>query len=418
MSSQVFTNSKEGSVFGGILLIAGSCIGAGMLALPVITGIAGFIPSLIWFFFAWVFMAVTGLLLLEANLALGYNLSLVSLAEKTLGKRGKILCWVLFLFLFYCLSIAYIAASGDLLKGIFEDFLHIKIPNWFGSLLFTVIFGVVIAKGTKTVDYLNRFLMVGLICAYVTLVALGSFQVHLEFLEDRFWKYSLASIPVLIISFGYHNMIPSLAMYFKGDLKRLRTTVIIGSVIPLLIYLIWQIVMLGMIPSENRGQLLIALHQGKEATEVLRQLMKHSAITGIAQTFALFAIVTSFLAQSLSLVDFLGDGLKIPKEKWGRFFLILLTLIPPYIFAFLYPGIFIRALNLAGGFSAVILFGVMPVLMVWIIRKQQKGKILPLIPIGKGLLSLIFILALAIFFLEVMQELGFSFLPVDIDVTP
>ena len=80
---------KEGSILGGVLLIAGCCIGAGMLALPVVTGIGGFIPSIILMVFIWLFMATTGMLLLEANLALGVNLSLISLAEKTLGKPGK-----------------------------------------------------------------------------------------------------------------------------------------------------------------------------------------------------------------------------------------------------------------------------------------------------------------------------------------
>ena len=101
--------TKAGSLLGGILLIAGSCIGAGMLALPVVTGVGGFVPSIAIFLFTWLFMSTTGLLLLEANLTLGYDLSLISLAQKTLGSVGKAGCWLLFLFLasrdvwtFYC----------------------------------------------------------------------------------------------------------------------------------------------------------------------------------------------------------------------------------------------------------------------------------------------------------------------------
>jgi len=136
MNSQI----KEGSVLGGILLIAGSCIGAGMLALPVITGIGGFLPSIFMLVVAWLFMTATGLLLLEANLTIGYNLSLISIAEYTLGKGGKVLCWILFVFLFYSLSIAYIAASGEILQSITADLLGIEVPVWSGSLLFTGIF--------------------------------------------------------------------------------------------------------------------------------------------------------------------------------------------------------------------------------------------------------------------------------------
>src|ERR1700722_1114498 len=161
---------KEGSVLGGILLIAGSCIGAGMLALPVITGLSGFVPSVVMLILAWLFMTLTSFLLLEANLAIGHNLSLISIAEKTLGKGGKILCWLLFIFLFYSLSIAYIAASGSILQSIIADLFEYNLPDWIGSLFFSLAFGIVLYTGTRHVDYLNRVLMLGLVVTYGLLV--------------------------------------------------------------------------------------------------------------------------------------------------------------------------------------------------------------------------------------------------------
>lgn len=398
---------KKGSVIGGILLISGSCIGAGMLALPVITGVGGFIPSAILFFFSWLFMTITALLLLEANLTLGYQLSLISIAKKTLGPVGKLLCWILFVFLFYSLGIAYIAASGDIVKGIASDFLSIQIPTWVGSVVFTLFFGIVIYLGTRPVDYLNRILMVGLLIAYLLLVILGTRYVRPALLAHSNWKLSFISLPVLVISFGFHNMIPSLAEYLHGDIGRLKKTVIFGSLIPLAIYLIWEAVLLGIIPVEGRGGLADALDKGSAATTALRMVVGKAWVCTVADAFALFAIITSFLAQSLSLVDFLSDGLKIPKKHLGRVFLIALTLVPPFVFAFLYPGIFIQALNMAGGFSAVLLFGVMPALMVWILRYRQRIPHPVIVPWGRFLLVLVLIAAFAIFFLELAKVLGF-----------
>ena len=60
-------SESKGSVLGGMLLIAGSCIGAGMLGLPIVTGISGFLPSLALFFCGWLFMTATALLLVEVN---------------------------------------------------------------------------------------------------------------------------------------------------------------------------------------------------------------------------------------------------------------------------------------------------------------------------------------------------------------
>jgi tyrosine-specific transport protein len=397
---------KYGSVLGGILLIAGSCIGAGMLALPVITGWAGFWPAVAMLFIAWLFMTSTSLLLLEANLAIGYDLSLISIAERTLGKVGKALCWLLFIFLFYSLSIAYISASGTILQSIVLDLTGWPLPEAWGSVLFTLIFAVVIYAGTQPVDYLNRVLVAGLIGAYCILVLLGSFHINRAYLTEQHWPYAVFALPVLVISFGFHNMIPSLAMYLKGDVRRLRLTLILGSLVPLLVYILWEAVMLGIIPVRGREGLLMALDKGVVATEALRAALGQSWITIVAQAFALFAIITSFLTQSLSLVDFLADGLRISKEGIGRVGLILLSLLPPFIFAFMCPGIFISALSFAGGFVAVILFGVMPVSMVWVLRYKQHVKSCSLFPWGRSVLIMVFLVAIAIFALEAMQEWG------------
>ncbi len=341
---------------------------------------------------------------------MGYHLSLVSLAEKTLGAFGKTTTWLLFLFLFYSLNVAYIGASGPILQSLFKDFLKISIPAWVGSLLFTSLFAFVIYKGMRSVDYLNRLLMLALLLSYIVLVFLGASYVKKENLFQGEFKYAFIALPILVISFGFHNMIPTLAEYFKGDRTRLQITVFLGSLVPLIIYLIWEMVMLGIIPIEGKQGLIQGLKEGEPVTEVLRTLLGRSWVASVAEAFSLFAIITSFLAQSLSLVDFLADGLKIKKEKKNRLFLIMLTLLPPFISAFLYPKVFIHALNMAGGFSAVILFGVFPVLMVWKLRYREKEN-KPLLFGGRFLLILIFLFAWAVFTIELSEELGWELLP-------
>lgn len=411
--SKVFMDGiKSGSVLGGVLLVAGSCIGAGMLAVPVITGMAGFVPSTFMFLFAWAFMTATALLLLEANLSMGHHLSLISLSQKTLGTWGKGATWFFFLFLFYSLNVAYIAASGPIVQGLIKNIFEISLPPWAGSLGFTLLFAIVIYYGVRPVDYLNRILMIGLIIAYFALVFLGAFYIEKANLLQGQLKYALVTLPILIISFGFHNMIPTLADYFKGNVRKLKITIYLGSVIPLLIYLVWEAIMLGIIPIEGKAGLMEGLKEGVPVTEVLHDLLGTSWVSSVAEAFSLFAITTSFLAQSLSFVDFLSDGLKISKEGQSRVFLITITLLPPFIAAFLYPRVFIHALNMAGGLSAVILFGVFPALMAWKVRKKKEHE--PILGGGKSLLLLVLIFALAIFFFQLAEELGWSLLPKDV----
>ena len=132
--------NKTGTFIGGTLLIAGSCIGAGMLALPIATGLAGFIPSVFSFLIAWGFMTLTGLLLVEVQSTFKERVNIGSMAERAMGPAGRIISWVLYLFLFYSLLIAYISGSGSL------AFTSFSIPKWLGSTIFTIGFGLLASR--------------------------------------------------------------------------------------------------------------------------------------------------------------------------------------------------------------------------------------------------------------------------------
>ena len=385
------TSVKKGSILGGILLIAGCCIGAGMLGLPVLSATAGFTPSVISFIVCWLFMLSTGLLVLEVNLSIGKESNIVSMAELTLGRVGKWISWAVFLFLFYSLMVAYLTASGALVVDFIQEIFGFQIHANIGSVIFCALFGAVIYWGTCAVDWLNRLLMLGLILSYALLIVVGSPHVDGVLLQRANWSEAILVIPAAILSFGFHNLVPSMTTYLHGNRKALIWTFVIGSVIPLFIYLVWEWLILGIVPLT---EFKTALDQGEIATQALKSTVGISWVTDVAQMFALFAIITSLLGVALSFVDFLSDGLKVKKTSLGKVTLITLALVPPLIFAFFHPTIFLVALNYAGGFGAVILFGILPALMVWRGRYYQGLLNKPIVPGGKPVLALIIIFAI------------------------
>lgn len=399
------SHTKNGSLIGGILLVAGCCIGAGMLGLPVLSAMAGFKPSVAMFIVSWLFMMTTGLLLLEVNLWFKDEVSIVSMADRTLGMGGKLIAWFVFLFLFYSLMVAYVAASGELFSDFCDIWAGIAVPRWMGSLIMSVVFGMMIYLGTGAVDRLNRLLMLGLVLSYILLVLVGSAHVNPEFLKHEDWKEAVYVLPVLIISFGFHNLVPSLTNYFKRDAKRLKLTIIIGSAIPLFIYLAWEWLILGLVPLEGAGSFQEALSHGDIATHALKSAVGASWIVDVGQFFAFFALITSFLGVSLSFVDFLADGLQIKKDPKGKVMLCCLVLMPPFIFSLIYPHLFLTALNYAGGFGAVILFGILPASMVWAGRYRQCLGMRPIVPGGRGTLSVIMICSVLIVVLQLIHEI-------------
>ena len=72
---------------------------------------------------------------------------------------------------------------------------------------------------------------------------------------------ALSAIPVIFTSFGFHGSVPSIVSYMNGDIRKLRRVFVIGSAIPLIAYLFWQLVTLGSIDS-NTFIGLMAEHSG------------------------------------------------------------------------------------------------------------------------------------------------------------
>ncbi len=395
-------SKKPGSLLGGALLITGSCVGAGMLGLPILSGLAGFYPALLMFLVAWLFMTLTGLLLVEANGWFPKQVNLLSMVEHVLGRPGKVFCWVTYLFLFYALLVAYISASGSLFSTLLQNVGGVSLPIWGGSLFFVLVFGCVVYKGTRQVDLWNRVLMVGKILFFFSLVAVGVAYVKPKLLARTDFSLSLFSLPILITSFGFHNMIPSLTAYMNRDLKRVRKSIWIGSLFAFFIYIVWEILVLGIVPIDGPNGLFQSYRMDKEGSQALSAFLQSEWVALFAQGLAFFAILTSFLAQSLSFVHFLADGFKISHEKKESFSLCLLALAPPLILSLIYPRLFFKALDFAGGICAVLLFGVMPVLTVWIGRYLKKTSSPYTLMGGKGLLICILAFSLFIFGFEVL----------------
>lgn len=84
---------KRSKLIGGILLIVGTSIGGGMLALPVAMASAGLGASILFLLLCWLVMTTAALLILEVNLRLPAGSNLVSMAKMTLGVPGQIIAW-------------------------------------------------------------------------------------------------------------------------------------------------------------------------------------------------------------------------------------------------------------------------------------------------------------------------------------
>jgi tyrosine-specific transport protein len=359
---------------GGILLIVGTSIGGGMLALPVANAATGFWQSSLFLLLCWSLMTLGALFILEVNLYLPPGKNMVSMASATLGIPGLWMAWLSYLFLLYTLLSAYISGGTDVLGGLLRG-IGIHAPPWLLSVFFTMAFGLVVYAGIRQVDLLNRGLMFAKLAVYLVLVVLIAPFVQLDHYEGGHIHYITGSVMILITSFGFAIIVPNLRVYFNDDVQVLKKVVLIGSLIPLLCYIAWDAVIMGSLPSTGQEGLIALMHSPHPTSSLaatLSNTVHHTLISSFFDFFTSICMLTAFLGVSLCLISFLGDGLNMKQQGLEGLGLFILTFLPPLLLVIYSPGIYLHALSYAGGFCVILLL-LLPSLMSFYGRKKYSS---------------------------------------------
>lgn len=344
-----------------------------MIGLPVMSVLTGFVPSIVAMFLCYIFTTITGLLLVEATLWFDGQVNLPSIVEHTLGKAGKVITILLFLFLFYCIFVAYLDAGGTMFADMLSALLHVHVPNTVGMLACVSLVAGIAYAGTAIADRVNRYMLFAMVASYVILIGVALPNTLTSNLVYTNWKLMYGVVPILLISFGYQNLVPSITHYLKRNINAIRFAIIVGNLIPFFVYLLWEYVILGMMPdgranTTNDVQLVAQLLQGVAVSSL--------SVMFFIKSFSLFAMLTSFLASAVSFVDFLKDGFsKLHHQSTSHNELLFygLVFIPPAICTLVYPRLFLHALGFAGGFIDVLLFGVLPATVILVGRRVRKA---------------------------------------------
>lgn len=385
-------------LLGGILLITGTSIGAGMLGLPIAAAHLGFSGAVVLLLVCWIMMLACAFLILEVNLWLPQNNNLVSMAKTTIGPVGQIVAWVSYLLLLYSLLCAYIAGGSDLFRNL-ARMLGVNAPMWVASVTFTIIFGSIVYLGIKSVDRANRLLMITKFATFfIVAFFLTPFITSANLSVGNFSNItSVSAITITAAAFGWATLIPSLRAYFGSDIKQLKIAIVIGSIIPLICYLIWDAVIMGIIPLAGKDGLQAILQSTNSTSHLVDTLsatINNHSITFFIKFFTSVCVLTSFLGVALCLTDFLSDGLQLEKKGKNNILIHLLTFLPALGIAIFFPNMFIKALEYAG-ISATVLLILLPAWMAWSGRYKKNIAQGFSVPGGKVLLSVI--LAFAMF---------------------
>ncbi|GAJ71633.1 LOW QUALITY PROTEIN: tyrosine-specific transport protein [Vibrio sp. JCM 18904] len=347
---------------GSSLIVAGTALGAGMLAIPMVLAQFGLLWGTLLMLFIWAGTTYAALLLLEASCKVGGGVSMNAIARETLGKGGQLVTNSLLYALLVCLLMAYIIGAGDLVQKVTAS-IGLPTSTIASQVGFTLLVGIIVSAGTGgVVDKLNRGLFLGMIVALIlTLFALAP-SVSFEGLDEVVSDDKMALIKtssVLFTSFGFMVVIPSLVTYNKEASKtQLRNMIIVGSTIPLVCYLLWLLAVVGNYPPHE-------LVQYSNVTELISVLgQQYEGLEFILSMFTGLALLTSFLGVAMALYDQNADLLKASKPV-----IFVTTFVLPLLGAVFAPEHFLAILSYAGGIILVFLAVFVPLSMTMKVRR-------------------------------------------------
>ena len=378
------------TLYEAVAIIVGANVGSGILGLAYSSRLAGWPILVLWLAVAGLFTTFSMLYVAESALRTKKPLQLPGLAEKYVGKVGSVL-----IFISVCANsigcmVAYTTGSGNILCTL------LGLPNWAGSLLFTVPCVLVVWFGLKATGLWEKFMSTGMV-VLLGIIVIASFlsgKADVSRAVYANWTYAVPLLSSAIFCYIAQYAVPELARGMRHTPKKLPVAIILGMFITGVLLAVVPLAVLSLTGAEEVTQV---------ATLAWGQALGTWALY-TANIFALCAMMTSYWAVGGSMLTNIVDMFKLKDEKdtKTRLIAIACTVLPPFILAYAGLVSFVDAIGWAGTFGGVIM-SIVPVLMLN--NARTKGDIEPewkcgwyAHPAVQGMIIVIFSLA-AIYFI-------------------
>lgn len=351
---------------GAVLLIAGTCIGGGMIALPMVLSKIGLIPSIALMLLTWAIIYYTAIINLELSLQAGKPMSLADLGEKFSGKIAKLIGNLSFQVLSFALVAVYIHGGSSVLENTIEHAIpNLDITFFSVTSAYSLIAFFILSLPIKFIDYINRLLFIALIIVIGILVAGLALKINWTNLPLFCHNYKTISpwviiIPVVFTSFGFHASLPTIIAYCNNNMQILKKAFFWGCCIPSLVYLIWTFSTLSVVYDQNPAIYQKMINGTLKVGDFVKELsliINSKSVQVIVWWISFLAIFTSLIGVGISLKATISQIIlkHLPiNEITASILSSIITILPSYLMSIIVPNAFISVLGFAGMILAII----------------------------------------------------------------
>ena len=297
------------TLYEAVAIIVGANVGSGILGLAYSSRLAGWPILVLWLAVAGLFTTFSMLYVAESALRTKKPLQLPGLAEKYVGKVGSVL-----IFISVCANsigcmVAYTTGSGNILCTL------LGLPNWAGSLLFTVPCVLVVWFGLKATGLWEKFMSTGMV-VLLGIIVIASFlsgKADVSRAVYANWTYAVPLLSSAIFCYIAQYAVPELARGMRHTPKKLPVAIILGMFITGVLLAVVPLAVLSLTGAEEVTQV---------ATLAWGQALGTWALY-TANIFALCAMMTSYWAVGGSMLTNIVDMFKLKDDpritKVGKF---------------------------------------------------------------------------------------------------
>lgn len=347
----------------GVTTLIGTIVGAGILGIPYVVAQSGFLIG-------GVMILLLGLALMMLNLFTGEIVlgaekqhQLTGYAEKYLGKWGKRTMAFSMIFTIYGALTAYLIGEGETLKAVFKAVFgpFFNVDQIIYSLIFFVVVFFIILKGVKAAGKAELILIL-LLFLIVALIGIFSFgQIDGENLKTL--NIAKFFIPYGVIFFALMGSpaVPEMQEVMERNGKKMKKAIVIGSLAPIVLYLVFAVFVIGVIGLDN----FEVLQPNERIATVALSIYSLPLLGTFANIMAVLAMFTSFLTLGIALVELYNYDYGLSRSKS-----LLLVFSVPLLITIFKLSTFIVVIGTAGAIAGG-LEGIVIILMYWKAKKMR-----------------------------------------------